>query len=469
MANKPLDTSLLDKAIIFAVNAHKGTERRGKGFPYIVHPLEAVEIVSTLTKDQELLAAAALHDTVEDTDVTVEDIRREFGDRVAKIVEEESDKFIEGLSEEDSWHIRKEAAIHRLKNASRDAKIVAMGDKLSNARAILRDHKEIGDKVWDLFHTKDPAEHEWHYRGLADALSDLVGSHAYTEFAKAINEIFGQPKPELINMDDYVESGDGYTAISYNHKNGKTMMKLYSDFIPSTEPAKELQVAWSVLDSGIVTPKALRLVTDGKRTGIEFERITPKKSIARAISEEPEKLEFYTREFARLCKKLHGTPCDKNIFNSAEEHFKKAINNNKLLTDEEKYKFIQLIANTPATSTCLHGDMHIGNMIVSQGKYYWIDLADFRYGNPYYDFGMFYFVCQNTPDFLVEKLYHITKAQILQVWEVFIQEYFGPDVDVKAKTAELAPYACLYMIFFSNRSGKFDPWMTEFMHQTVLK
>ncbi|MCQ2061267.1 MAG: HD domain-containing protein, partial [Fibrobacter sp.] len=213
MANKPLDTSLLDKAIIFAVNAHKGTERRGKGFPYIVHPLEAVEIVSTLTKDQELLAAAALHDTVEDTSVTVEDIRREFGDRVAKIVEEESDKFIEGLSEEDSWHIRKEAAINRLKNASRDAKIVAMGDKLSNARAILRDHKEIGDKVWDLFHTKDPAEHEWHYRGLADALIDLVGSHAYTEFAKAINEIFGQPKPELINMDDYVESGDGYTAI----------------------------------------------------------------------------------------------------------------------------------------------------------------------------------------------------------------------------------------------------------------
>ncbi|MBQ4197448.1 MAG: bifunctional (p)ppGpp synthetase/guanosine-3',5'-bis(diphosphate) 3'-pyrophosphohydrolase, partial [Bacteroidales bacterium] len=86
MANKPLDTKLLDKAIIFAVKAHAGTERRGKGFPYIVHPMEAVEIVSTMTSDQELLAAAALHDTVEDTYVTIDLIRKEFGDRIADIV-----------------------------------------------------------------------------------------------------------------------------------------------------------------------------------------------------------------------------------------------------------------------------------------------------------------------------------------------------------------------------------------------
>ena len=90
MANNPLDTELLDRAIIFAVKAHAGTERRGKGFPYIVHPMEAMEVVSTMTADQELLAAAALHDTVEDTDVTVSDLRREFGERVASLVEAES-------------------------------------------------------------------------------------------------------------------------------------------------------------------------------------------------------------------------------------------------------------------------------------------------------------------------------------------------------------------------------------------
>ena len=110
MSNKYLDTSLLDRAIIFAVQAHHNTERRGKGFPYIVHPMEAVEIVATITPDQELLAAAALHDTIEDTDVTVEDIRTQFGDRVAELVHAESDQFTEGVSEEDSWHERKQAA-----------------------------------------------------------------------------------------------------------------------------------------------------------------------------------------------------------------------------------------------------------------------------------------------------------------------------------------------------------------------
>ena len=102
MANKFMDSSLLDKAICFAVRAHQNTERRGKGFPYIVHPLEAVSIVATITPDQELLAAAALHDVVEDTSITLDELRREFGDRVACLVEKESDKFIEGVSEADS-------------------------------------------------------------------------------------------------------------------------------------------------------------------------------------------------------------------------------------------------------------------------------------------------------------------------------------------------------------------------------
>ena len=190
--NKPLDTSLLDRAIIFAVKAHAGTERRGKGFPYIVHPLEAVEIVATITPDQELLAAAALHDVVEDTDVTVDQIRAEFGDRIASLVAAESDTFEDGVSEEDSWHARKRAAIDRLANASHDAKIVALGDKLSNMRAIARDWAVQGDSFWNIFHAKDPKDHEWHYRGLAESLRELQDTFAYKEFESLINQVFGK-------------------------------------------------------------------------------------------------------------------------------------------------------------------------------------------------------------------------------------------------------------------------------------
>ena len=190
MANKPLDTTLLDRAIVFAVKAHAGTERRGKGFPYIVHPMEAVEIVATMTSDQELLAAAALHDTVEDTDVTVEQIREEFGDRIASLVASESDTFQDGVSEEDSWHDRKRAAIKRLASASRDAKIVALGDKLSNMRAIARDYSVKGDSLWSIFHAKDPKDHEWHYRGLADSLRELEDTFAFKEFEHLIDIVF---------------------------------------------------------------------------------------------------------------------------------------------------------------------------------------------------------------------------------------------------------------------------------------
>ena len=190
MPNHPLDTELLDRAIIFAVRAHSGTERRGKGYPYIVHPLEAVEIVATITSDQELLAAAALHDTVEDTDVTLEQIRAEFGDRVAALVADESDTMPEGLSEEESWHARKQASIDKLSQAGRDTKIVALGDKLSNMRAIARDYAIKGDELWSIFHSKDPKEHEWRYRGLADALRELEDTFAYREFVKLIDQVF---------------------------------------------------------------------------------------------------------------------------------------------------------------------------------------------------------------------------------------------------------------------------------------
>lgn len=196
MANKYMDTELLDRAIMFAVQAHHNSERRGKGFPYIVHPMEAVEIVATITPDQELLAAAALHDTIEDTDVTVEQLRAEFGDRIANLVHAESDQIngelFNGENEEETWHARKQAAIDRLAAAPHDAKIVALGDKLSNMRAIWRDYQVKGDELWKIFHCSDKAAHKWHYRGLAASLKELEDTFAYQEFVRLIDEVFSE-------------------------------------------------------------------------------------------------------------------------------------------------------------------------------------------------------------------------------------------------------------------------------------
>ncbi len=190
MANAKLDTALLDKAILFAVKAHAGTERRGKGFPYIVHPMEAMAIVATMTDDQELLAAAALHDVVEDTEIPISAIEAEFGPRVAALVHSESDVEVKDVPESDSWHFRKQAAIDRLAAASREAKMVALGDKLSNMRAIEQDYERKGDALWQIFHVKDKKDHAWHYRGLARSLEELSETSAYREFVERIGRVF---------------------------------------------------------------------------------------------------------------------------------------------------------------------------------------------------------------------------------------------------------------------------------------
>ena len=185
-----IDTSLVDKAIIYAVKAHKGVPRRGRDFPYIVHPLEALTIVATMTSEPELLAVAVLHDVVEDTDCTVEDIRVEFGDRVAELVDAETEKHDHSRSREESWLDRKKAALEDLRRAGRDVKIVALGDKLSNMRAIARDFARYGDDFWQQFHAKDPQSHAWRFRALVDAMSELKGLEAYEEFAALVDKVF---------------------------------------------------------------------------------------------------------------------------------------------------------------------------------------------------------------------------------------------------------------------------------------
>lgn len=191
MANKYMDTAFVDKAIKFAVDAHANTERRGKGFPYVIHVLEAMEIVSTITNDPELLAAAVLHDTVEDTDVTVEQIRAEFGERVAMLVHDETTEMIAGMSESDSWRMRRQSSVDRLAKASHDAKIVAMGDKLSNMRAIAHDYRQIGEELWKRFHApKGKLDYAWYYKLMGEALSELADTDAHAEYTTLCHCVF---------------------------------------------------------------------------------------------------------------------------------------------------------------------------------------------------------------------------------------------------------------------------------------
>lgn len=184
------EKSIVDQAIIFASKAHFGQKRKGKDVPYIVHPLEAMSIVASVTSDPELIAAAALHDVIEDTKYTYEDLQAKFGKRVADLVKAESDVEQDDKEHEKSWKERKIEAIEKLKKATRDVQIVALGDKLANIRDMWRDYTTVGDKLWDRFNENDPKLHEWRYKELVNALSNLQGIEAYEEFKFRVNNLF---------------------------------------------------------------------------------------------------------------------------------------------------------------------------------------------------------------------------------------------------------------------------------------
>lgn len=182
---------IISKAIIFAVKAHDGMRRKKTATPYILHPVEAAVIAGSLTDDQEVMAAAVLHDVVEDTCITIEEIEAEFGKRVAELVASESEDKREDKPPSETWQIRKEEAVQFLENTdNKDIKILYLGDKLANMRSIYKDWINAGDSVWERFNQKDKSHHAWYYRSIAEAMHELKETPAWKEYDRLIKIVF---------------------------------------------------------------------------------------------------------------------------------------------------------------------------------------------------------------------------------------------------------------------------------------
>ncbi|MCB7318824.1 HD domain-containing protein [Lacrimispora sp. 210928-DFI.3.58] len=176
---------MIEAAVAFAAKAHEGAFRKGTSIPYITHPLETAVIVSGFTDDEEMIAAALLHDVVEDAGVTRKELEERFGTRVADLVMEESE------DKSKSWQERKSATIDHLALASREAKILALGDKLSNMRCTARDYLLLGDGLWERFNEKDKGKHAWYYWGIARGCRELEEHVYYKEYIMLCQSVFG--------------------------------------------------------------------------------------------------------------------------------------------------------------------------------------------------------------------------------------------------------------------------------------
>lgn len=177
---------MINKAITFATDAHEGQFRKGTERPFILHPLEVGNIVSTMTEDEEVVSAAILHDTIEDCEgVTEEIICAEFSPRVASLVAGESE------DKSKSWMERKSHTIEKLKTAPKEIQMIGLADKLSNMRDINRDYPTCGEELWNRFRMKDKNVIGWYYKSIKDSLKNsLKDTAAYQEYCELVEKIF---------------------------------------------------------------------------------------------------------------------------------------------------------------------------------------------------------------------------------------------------------------------------------------
>jgi (p)ppGpp synthase/HD superfamily hydrolase len=180
---------LIETALVFAARAHRNQKRKGSDVPYIVHP---VGVMLTLQaageRDPELLAAALLHDTLEDAGVTVDDLRARFGARVAALVEGASEPF----ARDELWETRKQHTVEHLRAAPRDVQLVAAADKLHNLASMVADYAAQGEGLWARFN-RGPAEIAWYYRAVTESLraGGLEGHPLVDKLAETVEAFFG--------------------------------------------------------------------------------------------------------------------------------------------------------------------------------------------------------------------------------------------------------------------------------------
>ena len=180
----------IDLACEIAAKAHDGHQRKGKEISYIVHPMAVAILLAQAGASEEVIMAGILHDTVEDTNLTLKDIEEQFGLEVARIVE--------GCSEPDKslpWEDRKEHSLEALKTASDGVWLVSCADKLHNVRDMGVDYMKHGDVIWERFNS-GKEEQIWYYLSLVET---LAGKRDYNP------ELFYEFKAEVKNFLEIVK------------------------------------------------------------------------------------------------------------------------------------------------------------------------------------------------------------------------------------------------------------------------
>ena len=276
---------------------------------------------------------------------------------------------------------------------------------------------------------------------------------------------------ERINLDDYIQTGEGGTALTYNHKDGKTLAKLFMPSLAADTAVREFHINQVVYESGLPTPKPIRLITDGTRFGAEYELIQPKRSFTRIISQEPDQLVPLSERFAVLARQIHQTPADTTRLPDMRELVGTWIDRMVNLPDNYKERLHRFIDSVPSTPTCLHGDLHIGNIITDGHRDLWIDVGDFAYGVPQWDLSMMYYAANYISAERADSIFHVDNDTLRAHWKAFAPVYYGTDDEkvLDAEVRKLHPFIAAKLTFLSSKLSDGKRPVSDFLLQLLDK
>ena len=182
----------IELATLVATNAHKGQTRKGSNIAYILHPMEAGTLAHSMLAqvgryNEDVIAACLLHDVLEDTEMTEEELAQDFSERTIELVKVQSE------NKANSWQQRKQATVDLLSiTDDLDVKLVHLADKLSNMRSIARDYNEIGDELWSRFNENNSNKQKWYYKSIGESMSGLEHTKEHQEYKRLVEEVFGE-------------------------------------------------------------------------------------------------------------------------------------------------------------------------------------------------------------------------------------------------------------------------------------
>lgn len=278
---------------------------------------------------------------------------------------------------------------------------------------------------------------------------------------------------QQLHLEDYSQSGEGGTSLTYSSKDGKTLAKLFRKGYSAQASEREFLIAKAVYKAGIPSPRPIRLVTDGERFGGEYELIAGKRSYARIISEEPGQLKPLSIKLAHLSRELHGTPADTAIFPSMNDVVRPWIEKSERIPRDLRSLLLDTLDTIPSPRTCVHGDLHLGNIITDGKKDYWIDLGDFAYGAPEWDMAFMYFSAYFLDKDRCVSLYHLEQEVLREHWDIFINAYYAFKDEKEQRDYErgLLKFAALrttaYFSRLTDGKGTAAPFMLQMIRDML--